>query len=368
MKSAILTLDGHLNYGNRLQNYALQKCLSNFGDCSTLWWNGPYELFAKRKFTIKEKIKILLNYHNFENKVVQYDLYNAIKQYNIKEFSDKYLKVEKADFNRIDDSPLIFDKYFVGSDQVWNPCGWGKNSYIDKVMFLKFCPSNKRFAYAASISSNFIPKKIEKRFILGLEGFNKISVREQSAAELIKKISGKDVPVVLDPTMLLNKNDWTSLERKPDWYEGENYVLTYFLGKPNESIVKYAKENNFKIFNLMDPHNINLYVSKVEEFIYLIHHCQFMCTDSFHGTVFSILFERPFVVFNRRDLILNDMSSRLTSLLNTLKLSNQYYDLTSSNINFSSLFDIDYSEVNKILNSERIKSIEFLKSCFAISN
>lgn len=366
IKSAILTLNGHFNYGNRLQNYALQNCLNNFGDCSTLWWNGSYELFAKKNFTIKEKIKILLNYHNFENKVAQFDLFNAIKQNNIKEFSDNYLKVVEANLTKLDDSSLMYDKYFVGSDQVWNPCGWTRNSYIDKVVFLKFCPPKKRFAYAASISCDSIPKKFEKHFLQSLEQFNKISVRERSAAELINKISGKDVPVVLDPTLLLRKEDWTKIEKKPDWYNGENYVLTYFLGKPNEAISKFAKKNNFKIYNLMDSKKINLFTSRVEEFLYLIHNCKLFCTDSFHGTVFSIIYEKPFIVFNRRDLFLNDMSSRLISLLNTFKLTKLFCDFNSVNIDFSLAFDIDYYEVNKILSVERKKSIDYLRNCFEI--
>lgn len=126
-----------------------------------------------------------------------------------------------------------------------------------------------------------------------------ISMREKAGAKLVKKLTGREVLVVVDSTILLFTEDWQKIELKTEWYSGEKYILTYFLGNPSPVIEKIAKKNNWKIYNLMDKDNFDLYTSRVEEFVYLINYAELVATDSFHASVFSILMNNLFLVVKR---------------------------------------------------------------------
>lgn len=124
-------------------------------------------------------------------------------------------------------------------------------------------------------------------------------MREQEGANTVKQFTGRDVPVVVDPTMLLTPDEWRKVSRHA-WYHGDDYILTYFLGKrPNAAIQQVASKSGLPVVNLLDENVYEHYVTGVDEFIWAIEHASLIYTDSFHGTVFSILFQKPFVVCNR---------------------------------------------------------------------
>lgn len=142
-------------------------------------------------------------------------------------------------------------------------------------------------------------------------------MREQEGANTVKQFTGRDVPVVVDPTMLLTPDEWRKVSRQPAWYRGEDYILTYFLGnRPNAAIQQVANKSGLPSVNLLDEDVYEHYVTGVDEFIWAIEHASLIYTDSFHGTVFSILFQRPFVVCNRvGEEAVGKMSSRIDTLL-----------------------------------------------------
>ena len=365
MKTAILTIDDPSNYGNRLQNYAMQNVLKRFGDCQSLWWSVDYDLFTKQHFSIKEKIKFLLNYKNYQKKVL-YDLpLLELKKFQIKKFTEKYIDVKQVDLL---DAELenSYDFFITGSDQIWNPLFWFDTDKYAKAMFLQFCSSKKRIAYAASFGLSKIPNKYEKQFASYIESVEQISVREKSAAKIIKKLTGRDVPVVLDPTLMLSAEQWSSIEIRPEWYKGEKYFFTYFLGDIPKSVLEYAKKRNIKIYNLTDKSNVDIFTSRVEEFIYLIHHCELFCTDSFHGSVFAIQFRKPFIVMNRQEKGVPDMTCRIHTLLNTFNLNDRYFLFNSEEKELEKAFHPDYGNVELILQRERENSIMFIKKALSL--
>ena len=334
---AIVTLNGDANFGNRLQNYAVQEFLKKF-DLSVC----TLRIYKKRKSLLFKFFKIIVlpffdyRYHYFcnfnKNVKTRYCLTSSRKNY---------------------------DYYFTGSDQVWNPY------WIWEEMFLDFVPPNKRNSISASIGTEFIPQDKQQFFFEQLKDFNNISVRETKAKEIIEDLTGRtDVEVLLDPTMFLTQTEWKSVMKKPKQIKSnEKYILNYFLGGLSDSnkqeIEKFAVQKECKIINLLDK-NDPFYISGPSEFLWLIKNALLICTDSFHSSVFSILFEKPFVYFDRIDIVGEQaMNSRLETLFLKFQLDTRNFNghLTDDCLN------VDYSYCKEVLEEERLKATNFIKNC-----
>ena len=369
MKIAIITLNQNDNYGNRLQNYALQKYLFDkikVNKIDTIWYNPKYTCISKVDFlTWKTWIKYFINWKDIRSYLKKYYIEDTIRMYNISKFTNK-IKT-RFDFQIKDKINEEYDYFIVGSDQVWNPDFWGRGTKIANIRFLKFVPEEKRIAYAASIAIPKIPKNKEQFFKKSLNEMKAISMREKAGAELVKKLTGREVSVVVDPTILLSKEEWQKIELKPEWYSGEKYILTYFLGNPSLVIEKIAKKNNWKIYNLMDKNNFDLYTSRVEEFIYLINHAKLMVTDSFHGTVFSILMNTPFLVVNRQQKGMADMTSRIDTLLELFGYQDRYIVNGKCDLSDEEILYMDFSNVKSIQEREIERSTEYMKEALNIN-
>jgi hypothetical protein len=369
MRIGIITISEHNNYGNRLQNYALQRFLLNYADnVDTIWWCKDNYLLNK-KFSIKTAIKYLLNYKETRLYINNKYIKDCIREYNIKKFSDKYISI-KYDYTINKDLSNKYDFFIVGSDQVWNTNFWmGWDSLVNTInaVFLKFLSKEKRVAYAASIAIPEIPKDKEKIFKDGLNEMKAISVREKTGADLVKNLTGREVPVVVDPTILLSKEEWQKIEMVPEWYNGEKYILTYFLGNPSPIIKNIAKKNNWKIYNLMDKDNFDLYTSRVEEFVYLINHAQLVVTDSFHASVFSILMNTSFLVVNRQQKGVADMTSRIDTLMELFGYQDRYIVNGKCDLSDEEILYMDFSNVKSIQEREIERSTEYMKEALNIN-
>ena len=143
---------------------------------------------------------------------------------------------------------------------------------------------------------------------------------------MVKQLVNKDVEWIPDPTLCLNKNEWIKLEKKPLYDIKKPYVLLYFLGEITEKysvVIQSFKQKNLEIVNILDPKDSQKYLTNPKEFLWLIDHAEYVCTDSFHATVFSIIFESKFIVFERiENSIENGMFSRIQSLLDMTNLQN----------------------------------------------
>ena len=355
-KVAILTINDDNNDGNRLQNYAVQEVLKK--------QNVQVETIANQlnlagiKYTkkiIKNIIKILLpikisfkRYVKFIkfNKYIKYSKYHIDKNHILKNLGEKY------------------DLFITGSDQVWNPT-FGRMSDID---FLTFAPKEKRNSFSASFGINEVPKDMKEYYKKNLLGLNNISVREEAGKKIVENLTGRtDVEVLVDPTMLLTAEEWDKVSKKPKQLKTDKYILNYFLGDLSESrkkeIDRIAKENGCEVINILDK-NSPFYQTGPSEFLYLEKNAFLICTDSFHSCVFAILYDRPFIVFEREQKDLVSMNSRIDTLLSKFKLEDRRY---KGKIEKEDLLH-NYDEAYKILEKEREKSNNFLKKALDIQD
>lgn len=337
-KIGIVTLNGYFNYGNRLQNYALCYYLKKFGF-------EVYNIWPKKKNLIfKEKIKSIIpfRYKRFRK------IYNFSKK-NIKEFNGK-------------NADLYFDTIVIGSDQVWNYTLEDNSKYLVGTNF-----KCKKISYAASIGLDKIPIEYEEIYKKSLKKIDYISMREEKGKEIVEKIlDRKDITVNIDPTLLLTSSEWDKIIRKPKNLKYKNYILVYFLGvlstQKKNAIEEVAKKNNCAVIYLLDK-NSEFYNSGPEEFLYLEKNAFLICTDSFHSSVFAFLYNRPFVVFDRKQENLENMSSRIDTFLSKFKLENRIYNgknIVKDNITH------DYNKSYEILEKERLKSKLFFENALSL--
>ena len=369
-KIARISIVGFDNFGCILQNYALEKVLCKYGTVDTLFDNEK-EYIDKRyyfEWNLKNIIKFIINRAGvrrfFTSKKFLFEVARAVRG---RDFCSKYMNIRyNVDFDTVDSE---YDYFVVGSDQVWNPGLPAKGDKyrkrkVSRIKYLKFASPEKRIAYAASIAQPDIPPALRDSCKESIDEMAHIAVREYEGAELIKKYTGRDVDVVLDPTMLLSSDDWSKIENKPYWLDhDEKYLFTYFLGERIDDVVnKIASQRNLRVINMLDLDNFEHYTTSPEEWIYLIHHAELIYTDSFHGTVFSILFKRPFVVCDRIGKgIYSQMNSRINTLLKQFNLSSRRG--TSSNLyEIGDPYNIDYGDVDSVLKIKRQEAYDYLNS------
>ena len=366
LRIANLTLDGYFNYGNVLQRYAVCNLLMGLGaEVESLWFSPqagflPYLQshypWMKDSWDWKTWVKLGINWKGVTKKVFSgQNTWEAARSAGIKSFVDRYIPMRyDVDFAKVADE---YDYFVAGSDQVWNPY------FADlEKLFIKFAPPEKRIAYAASISCPEILPEDLKSFIDGINGMKAISVREQAGAELIEQLTGRKVEVVADPTMLVAAEKWREIARKPSWLKGDEQILTtYFLGKrPDEIIDRLADEHGLKVVNILDERVFEHYAVAPEEWLWLIDNARLMYTDSFHGTVFSILFRTPFVVAERiGEGCVNKMTSRIDTLLGKFALEGRR-GTKDNGYMIDNPMEIQYGDVDGILAAEKAKAISYL--------
>ncbi|WP_196001872.1 polysaccharide pyruvyl transferase family protein [Clostridium sp. 1001271B_151109_B4] len=365
MKIAIITMSNGVNYGNRLQNYAMQRVLESLGaDVETIINYTGQEIINEN--SLKEKIKDFLaevNYNIPKFKIAKLDY--ILRERRFKKFNKKNIK--QTDYfitkDNIPDNINQKYNYFVcGSDQIWNP-EFQINSHID---FLSFAEKGKKIAYAPSFGVSELPKDCIDKYKEWINGIDYLSVREEAGAEIIKNITEREAVVLLDPTLMLNKSEWLKIVEKPKLQLRKKYILTYFLGSKEKEvenrILKIAEEYNYEIINLMDEKNKYIYSVDPAEFVWLINNCELFCTDSFHGGVFSIIMKKAFIIFERKDK-LQSMNSRLETLLSKFNMENR---LDKNIVSNGQIFNIDFSNVDKIISAEKEKTITYLKNSLNI--
>lgn len=362
----ILTLNGYYNYGNRLQNYALEEIIRSLGfEAETILVDRSIKnesIMLPKIHSIDELLKKIRNRISYCLSIP----INNEREEKFKKFSKDYLF--ETDFilsrNSIpDDISSRYDFFITGSDQVWNPY----NLHGTTFFFLTFAPCYKRIAYAPSFGISELPLEYKKSYNKWLGEMSHISVREYDGAKIVKEQTGRIAPVLVDPTLLLTKEKWLKISKIASNRPKGEYVLTYFLGEVSEEfknqIKNLAKENYLEIINLGDIKEKETYKAGPSEFIDYVYNSSIICTDSFHGTVFSILFEKPFIVFERVGNL--PMYSRINTLLDKFQMTSR----KEENIKFNEdIFNIDFSPVQSILEAERKKALDYLKTALKIKD
>ncbi|MCG2779434.1 MAG: polysaccharide pyruvyl transferase family protein [Weeksellaceae bacterium] len=356
-KIGVISLFGYNNYGNRLQMFAVQKVFKNLGFDS--------EIVKYRMETTSEpfiiRLKIVIYYLlNLKSSLSKSYLKNC-RIYNFKKHAKYYYSESKKYINPSKIENDFQEKYSffsVGSDQIW---GWFIYS-IPNFVFLKFAPVEKRITFSPSFGSSMIDEKYRKIFKQGLDGFKSISVREQSGAEIVKNFTGKDAVVLCDPTMCLSKEEWLEFssthKRKPT----KKYILTYFLGVPSLKVVEVLNHisDEFEIVHLNSLTSSKFYSITPSEWVDYINDADLFLTDSFHGVVFSILLQTPFGVYSRVGG--ESMHTRITNILEKFSLQDRF-EISSNDF---SLFSMDFSNTEEIINAEKAKAYKFLKKTLSI--
>lgn len=380
---ALVTCYFQPNYGSQLQAYATQRALDKLGiENETIRIDGlrneinkaKYRYFLSRIFdmnTINDKMatvrKVVAQWRNPE-----YARNLSVRVRMFREFADTMFRLSdtyssKEELTR---SANRYSAFLVGSDQLWLPSNIEADYYT-----LNFVPDKiRRIAYATSFGVSTLPKRQAGKAKHFLKRIDHIAVREKSGQELVKKLTGQGVPVVCDPTLLFTAEEWNEMASvKP--FTGGKYIFCYFLGNNPEQrdwVKRLSAHTGYKIVQMK---HCDEYIDSDEgfadetpydvgpkEFIRLIRDACYVCTDSFHCSVFSMLYSKRFFTFRRYN---NDSpistNSRLYSLLSLAGIEER---LLCGNEDITSCtgMKIDYDQVHTKLGELRRFSYNWLES------
>lgn len=391
----IITLHYVDNHGGVLLAYALQEKIRQLGYAPMLIDYDPTPIPTSLVHILKTWTRRLINLPSYVRRAPEIirrlflgepimpprHIHKSVglRARRFEEFRLRYIKTTPIIWRSVEQlsiNPPQFDIYVCGSDQIWNPymCRPDENPGLDGAYFLNFAPPGTRVSYAPSISVPQIPSSLKAEFVRLASGVRFLSCREDTGAQLIEKAVGRSVKVVVDPALLLSTADWMRLVRPSC---GKRYLLCYFLGDGlhyrNFARTLAAKigipikvissnPNDKNTLGAEDCNNIG-----PDEFLGLIQSAEYVCTDSFHGTLFSILFERTFFVFERPGSSgVSSMSSRIHSILVRLGLTSR---LVSEGQDTESLsLSIDYAIPRQRLAALREDSTAYLRDALAAAN
>ena len=345
MKIAIMTIQS-INYGNRLQNYALQTVLDGIGHHSESLLRRPGVAAGtpkQRLRAVKREVGLALKH--------RCDRRGAFAGFD-KEFISFSGKVVSKDFVSagVGDS---YDCFVIGSDQVWN----SDFDFTSEAEYLPMVPADKKVSYAASFGISEITENRARTAEL-LNDIKFTSVRENAGADIVRDLTGRKAAVVLDPTLLLGPDDWKRVSKKPAKVDCSSpFVFKYVLGNDvNERrIGQMAQDRDLVIVDVMDP---SLAIGP-SEFVWLIAHSELVCTDSFHASVFALLHHKPLAVFERESADA-DMSSRFDTLCGAFGLVG--HRSSEDCFGDDAVFGTDWEAFEAKLKELRSTSMEWLEN------
>lgn len=366
-KVEIITFHKAISYGAGLQAYALQEYIKNLGceveiiDYVPYRFSGVYSIFHQPKATnlLKRIIKFL-----------PYIICKSTGYFIVQKFNKKYLNLSCDSFKNEKELVTYDFKghiFITGSDQVWN-FNFDIFSNI-KPYVLSFTKNNDiRIAYASSIGmENFdsLNNAEKKEFKWLLERYKKISVREDSAVKLLNGIGIESVQL-LDPTFLLEGEYWRSFACKKK--KTKKYIFVYGLYRNKELYVLanlIAKKTNLHIINMADSYDFcmnanNKIVVTHKQLLCYIANADCVITDSFHGAALSLNMNVPLFIFSSARY-----NGRLESLVKLMRIEDRY--ITDKDYSRYTNFSMNYSDINKILEQERLKAKKYLFDCLNIN-
>lgn len=377
MKINTITCHHVYNYGASLQAYALQQYLLSLGCESEIinyvpWYHNRYTFWNVNRMSSNYKLinnSLLLKFIW----CLKYNLPYIIKEHKRKKafdsFDEKFLIINKKKYRDIAElrtDPPAADVYMAGSDQIWNT---NVTNGLEKAYFLDFGDSTtKKVSYAASFGGDMLPKSEEDHIKELLGAFSIISIREKSGKALLNKIGITDVNLVLDPVFLLSRSQWEDVAQLArNLNHPEKYILLYNF-KINAAVNNFV--TNLKQFlkipivciHCYDEITYADYTIKSAgplEFLDLIKNAEVVVSDSFHATVFSIIFKKEFYTFS---LSGHSNISRMTDLLDCLEIKNRL------NVDGYVRESIDYDSVDPKLQSYIDNSKSFINKVISYSN
>lgn len=363
MKAGIITFHRAINYGAILQTYALHKVLKeNFKVDNNVinyyceYLEKEFNVISRYKYCGNYKGKILFTI-NLLSYIIKKTKFRIFLRNNILLSNIRIITKDKISDKNINDN---YDIFITGSDQVWN----FKHTKNDTTYFLDFVKANKKKkSYAASFGFDEIPQEDIPNYKKFLSSFSDISVRESQGTLIINQLFNSDVPVVLDPTLLVDKDKWVKLCKNR--VKIKNYILVFGISF-SPSLRPFAKELqnktgcNIAIINDKIIENFKLIHSLgigPEEFIELFIKARYVITNSFHGTAFSIIFRKDFFV-ELQPSSSGNTNSRINNLLDIFDLKER---VLINGRNENCLTPVNYENIDNKFEKERKKSLDYLK-------
>lgn len=372
-KIGIMTFYDVQNYGAALQAYALQNKIKTFGvEAEFIRYYDSQNNNNDNRTNIGKYWSVLANY--------KFNPYLFCKAYPVASsvktmfhsFKEEYMEISQQAYycyETLHEANNMYDAFVCGSDMVWSDIGQDLNAF-----YLRFAPKKKSIAYAPSITGIDFSNKEQVDFIReAVNDIGYLSCREKYGVDSIKKITGREPFHAVDPTLLLTKEDWAQALNIAN-FNSKPYILCYmFQGVPKETkkqLKKLAKKKNMEVRYI--PMAAAEYVSEMEqgysaaygprEFVQMVANASFVVTNSFHGLLFSLIFEKPFILLHRSNG--NKWSvheERMVSILNVAGVPERFICLGDAIT--ESYFDLNYSDgIRQRLHQERMKSIMYLQN------
>ena len=354
MKVGIITFHRANNFGAVLQCYALQEKLKALGyDVSVIDYRQPFTEISYSPYRpdiVKRGLTAPRLLGGYLLKAFPV-LFKRATKYN--RFRSRFLNCTKPVRNAAE-MPQDFDVYLIGSDQMWSL--HTTNDIIEPIFFGEFPRSNGSRLEGYAISSNIkaLHDIGETYLTESAKRFERLSFRERVVRDEVERMTGVHGDVVLDPTLLLNYDDWDRLTTRPP--VKEPYLLTYFLSDDTDNdafrtkVKAFAEKNGLKMVDIFE-----IAYSPIE-FLNAIKYASVVFAASFHATAFSVLFKKNFYSFRSTD----GRDIRYINLLNAIQMSDRL--ISTDDLDGLRLTDADYSDSERLLNSLRADSIKYLQS------
>lgn len=372
MRTGLLTFHHAHHYGAQLQAFALMKEIQSMGtDCEIINYVRPDTTEGNRLFKSDLSARALLSN---ANTVINYG--RLKKRYaRFESFVHDDMKLSKKSYNSYEellkDVPE-YDAYVCGSDQIWNPFIFKEKTY-DPAFFADFAKGGRCIAYAPSFGISEIPEDKREDLRKYIQHFDCLSVRERQGEKILRDVTGRDSLTVLDPTLLLTGEQWGGLSAEPS-IKGP-YILCYFISDPGRYsgyIKALAEKYGLPVVSLCGARRVvpqtrhTVLDAGPREFLGLFRNASMVCTNSFHGTVFSIIFKKDFFSFTTGLNTEKTVNSRLYNILEMLGLVDRIFSSDMDAVDFlkrvgNEANSINYAYVYEKLEKEREMSHKFLK-------
>ena len=298
MKTGLVTFYHIHHYGALLQAAATERAVERLGgECEIIDYfvNQDNSLFRKPTGlgSAAHDAHTALHYKPLKER---YDRFEGFARDHLRISAHRYESLEE-----LKRTELPYDIILSGSDQIWNPSIF-PDRHFDHVFFGAFSDVRK-IAYAPSFGIPKIPEEMEQELRDALAQYSHVGTREKQGQEIVKTVCGRDVPVVLDPTLLLDRDQWAEMSNTPENYPKGGYILCYCISKPgalSHYIRALAEKTGLPVVQLcgirqkVHPKARCVLDAGPAEFLALFKNAAYVCTNSFHGTVFSVQFQKPF--------------------------------------------------------------------------
>lgn len=362
MTTGLITFFRHHHYGAQLQAYAAMRAMTDLGHpCQIIDYRPDYDaglndLFRKGGLRAQlSNAHTAAHYGALKRRAERFDSFVAEEM--------KLTPKRYTSYEQLCQDPPACDVYVAGSDQIWNPAIFPGGTF-DPAYLLSFVKEGRRISYAPSMGSRPFTPEEEGKLRRAVEPFSALSVREAAGRETVVDATGRDPVVVLDPTLLLNREQWSELAVKPDW--DRPYILCYYIS--DHSVLdpyarELAKRTGLPVIQLGLRRKLD-YADRVvldagtREFLGLFKHAAFVCTNSFHGTVFSLQFGKEFYTSVSPKEQREPDRSRVYSLLSRLGCTGRVAGMDNTD---GLDAPVDYETVNANLARQRAYSLEYLR-------